>query len=107
MVDLPLRLTSNLGYVEPSMKKLNITKRMNYLRTINKPLHNTVYRYHFQVDHKSNEKNKTVKLLIGNMGEYLYKFSIRKNFLNRIPKHLPVNKSLKQRTALKLRTSVH
>lgn len=98
---MPLKLTSNLGYVEPSMQKLNITKRMNYLRPINKLLHNTVYRYHFQVDHKSNEKSKTVKLLIGNMGEYLYKSSIRKNFLNRIPKHLPVNKSLKQRTALK------
>lgn len=80
---------------------------MNHLRPINKLLQNAIYRYHFQVDHKSNEKGKTVKLLIGNMGENLHKSPIRKNFLNRIPKHLPVNKSLKQKTALKLRTSVH
>ena len=33
LVDLPLRLTSNLGYVEPSMQKLNITKRDESFKT--------------------------------------------------------------------------
>ena len=39
-----------------------------------------------------NGKSKTIKLPIDNIGEYLYEFCVRKNFLNKVPKHLPVKK---------------